>query len=128
MADTAQIRYAADGLARLADALQALAGPAATPTLGAALATIRQQAAQLPVATGTEPTHMEIAKPGFAAASTALVEVQRIRNAGDVSPAVETAGRIGSTGALRPQREKIQTFFDQTATSLQTVMQTPGIT
>lgn len=128
MADTAQLRYASDGLVRLAGAIEALAAPNATPTLTAALTTMRQQAAQLPTALGTEPTHMEIAKPAFAAASTALVEVQRIRKAGDVGPAVKIAGTIASRGTLRSQREKIQTFFDQTSTALQTVMETPGIT
>lgn len=128
MADTAQIRYAADGLLRLADALEALIAPKATAAFTAAVATMRQHAGALPAATGIEPTHMEIARPAFSAATTALTELQRVLGAGDVSPAVRMAGTIASRGALRSQREKIQNFFDQTATALQTVMQTPGIT
>lgn len=128
MADTAQLRYAANGLTQLSDALSALAGPRATPALTAALTVMRTQAAQLPGAPGVDPTHAEIAKPAFTAAATALGEVQRIRGSGDVAPAVRTAGTIGSRGPLRPQREKIQTFFDQAATALQTMLGTSGST
>ena len=128
MADSSQLRYASDGVLRLADALEAVAGSKATPTLTAALTTMRAQAQQLPVATGTEPTYMEIAKPGFMAAATALTEVQRARGAGDVAQAVKTAESLTSRGPLRTQREKIQNFFDQAATGLQTILGTPGIT
>lgn len=111
-----QHKFTADGLRRLAAALQSMKPGGAA---AAQLALVRQKADSLQTTAQADDRHAEMARAAFDAANEVMAALPNARGlAGELDAARKAAGAVNAGGKLLAQRTQVQGYFDAAASAL----------
>jgi len=111
-----QHRYTADGLRRLAAALESLKPGGAA---GAQLALVRQKADSLQTTAAADDRHTEMARAAFDAADEVMAALPNARAISSQVDAARRAAREVNPGEhLLEQRSQVQAYFDAATAAL----------